>query len=182
VRIAFSGSHRVGKSTLVEHLADVLHYKTVDEPYHLLEEQGYACAAYPTVEDFEAQLECALVTIEAREPNVLFDRCPVDILAYLFVHDDADAFVLDPWLERIQAAMQTIDLVVFVPVEEDDRIALSAQEDREQRSAVDEKLHELLIDDALQFEMDVLVVQGDLRARVKQVLSKLAAQGLPRRE
>jgi hypothetical protein len=174
MRIAVSGSHRVGKSTLVEHVADALDYESVDEPYYLLEEEGYECAAEPTLEDFEAQLECSLETIEAGGANVVFDRCPVDILAYLLVHDDADALVVEPWLQRVRAAMETIDLVVFVPVEETDRIALASSEDREHRSAVDEKLRELLLDDGLQIGMDVLVVQGDLRARVEQVLARLA--------
>lgn len=42
MRIAISGSHRVGKSTLVEALGDALvGYATVDEPYHQLVEQGH---------------------------------------------------------------------------------------------------------------------------------------------
>jgi energy-coupling factor transporter ATP-binding protein EcfA2 len=119
VRIAFSGSHRVGKSTLVELLAGALpHYTTVDEPYYLLEEEGYECSETPSVEDFEAQLERSLATLEEGERNVLFDRCPADIFAYLFAHDDAGAFDADEWLDRTREAMQTLDLVVFVPIEE----------------------------------------------------------------
>ncbi|MBN9165433.1 MAG: AAA family ATPase, partial [Myxococcales bacterium] len=127
MRIAFSGSHRVGKSTLVEHVADALpRYTSVDEPYYLLEEEGYECAEEPSLEDFEAQLERSLVAIEEGEQNVLFDRCPADILAYLLVHEDSEVFETDAWLDRIRDAIQTLDLVVFVPVEDRDRIALPA--------------------------------------------------------
>jgi hypothetical protein len=173
VRIAVSGSHRVGKSTLVERVADALDYRTVDEPYFLLEEEGYEFAAPPSLEDFEAQLERSLAAVEAGEADVVFDRCPVDLLAYLLVHDDAAAFADDDWMERIRAAMGTIDLVVFVPIEADDRIALSADEDRKQRTAVDEKLRELLVDDVLGLEQDVLTVQGNRRARGEQVLARV---------
>jgi nicotinamide riboside kinase len=41
MRIAISGSHRTGKSTLVSELSALLPtYATVDEPYHLMEEDG----------------------------------------------------------------------------------------------------------------------------------------------
>ena len=75
VRIAISGTHRVGKSTLVEELSAALpKYKTVDEPYHAMEEDGYEFADPPSLEDFEAQLEHAIETLNESEDNTLFDR------------------------------------------------------------------------------------------------------------
>ncbi|HWN68249.1 MAG TPA: AAA family ATPase [Haliangium sp.] len=178
MRIAFSGSHRVGKSTLIERIADALprytpRYTIVDEPYCLLEEEGYECSETPSLEDFEAQLERSLVAVEEGEQNVLFDRCPADIFAYLLAHDDASAFEPDDWLERAREAMQTLDFVVFVPIEERDRIALPSHEDGEYRLAVHEKLHDLLVDDALGFGAEVLTVHGDVRARVDQVMARI---------
>lgn len=77
MRIAFSGSHRVGKSTLVEAVAERLpRHATVDEPYALLEEEGYECPEVPALEDFEAQLERSLAALEGGKRDVLFDRCP----------------------------------------------------------------------------------------------------------
>ena len=174
MRIAFSGSHRVGKSTLLEHVADALpRYTSVDEPYYLLEEEGYECAEEPSLEDFEAQLERSLVAIEESEQNVLFDRCPADILAYLLAHEDCESFETDAWLDRIRDAIQTLDLVVFVPIEDRDRIALPAHEDGAHRLAVHERLHELLVDDMLGFEVEVLTVEGDVRSRVEQVMRRV---------
>ncbi|MBX3209370.1 MAG: ATP-binding protein [Labilithrix sp.] len=174
MRIAFSGSHRVGKSTLVEEIADALpRYATVEEPYYLLEEDGYECGDPPSREDFEAQLERSLDALEEGQPKVLFDRCPADVLAYLLTHEDAASFDPEEWLERTRDAMQTLDLVVFVPIEEVDRIPVPSHEDRELRSAVDDKLRELLLDDSLGFEADVLTVHGDARTRAAQVLSRL---------
>ena len=183
MRIAFSGSHRVGKSPLIERLADAVpRYAVVDEPYYLLEEEGYECAQPPSLEDFEAQLERSLVAVEEGEPNVLFDRCPADIFAYLLAHDDASAFEPDEWLERTREAMQTLDLVVLVPIEESDRIGLPSHEDSEYRLAVHEKLHALLVDDALGFEADVLTVHGDVRARVEQVMARIGDRAEQRQE
>ena len=174
VRIAFSGSHRVGKTTLVERVAERLPgYATVDEPYELLEEDGYEAAEVPTIEDFEAQLVRSLAALEEGGRDVLFDRCPVDVLAYLLEHDDARAFEAEEWLERIRDAVETLDLIVFVPIEELDRIALAPHEDAELRRAVHERLRDLLIDPALAVDVEVLTVAGDVRARVDQVLARV---------
>jgi hypothetical protein len=177
VRIAFSGSHRVGKSTLVERVAAALpRYATVVEPCYLLEEDGYEASASPSLDDFEAQLERSLIAVEEGAQDVLFDRCPADIFAYLLTHDDAASFEADDWLERARAAMKTLDLVVFVPVEDDDRIPLPSHEVIEYRLAVHWKLHDLLVEDALGFEADVLTVHGDVSARVGQVMARIAAR------
>jgi uridine kinase len=46
VRIAISGAHCVGKTTLAEALAAALpHHDFIAEPYFLLEEEGYDFAA-----------------------------------------------------------------------------------------------------------------------------------------
>jgi len=170
MRIAFSGTHRVGKTTLVERVADALSaYTTVDEPYSVLEEEGYESCDPPSVQDFEAQLERSLVTVEESGQDVLFDRCPADILAYLLVQDDT----AEDWIERTREAMQTLDLVVFVSIEEPDRIALASHEDRGYRRAVHERLHQLLVDDELGLEIELLMAHGDVAARVAQVLARI---------
>jgi hypothetical protein len=174
MRVAFSGTHRSGKSTLLGEIACCLpHYATVDEPYYLLEEDGYETTEKPSIEDFEAQLDRSLVSLEDGGPNVLFDRCPADILAYLLTHDDAASFDTDEWLERGIRAMRTLDLVVFVPVESPDRIAVSAHEDRELRMAVDATLEDLLLAERYAFEVEVLRVHGDLHERARQVIARI---------
>ncbi|MFZ0090507.1 MAG: AAA family ATPase [Solirubrobacteraceae bacterium] len=168
MRIAFSGSHRVGKSTLIERVAEALpSYAVVAEPYYLLEEEGYECSDPPSAEDFEAQLDRSIIEFERATENVLFDRCPADFLAYLLVggHD------VEAHVERVHEAIQSLDLLVLVPIEEPDRVAVSSDEDRAQRREVSEELCELLFDEDLAEE--VLVVHGDVTARVAQVLARV---------
>src|SRR5690349_11334783 len=107
MRVAFSGTHRVGKSTLLEAVNNALpRYATFDEPYNLLEEEGYEHADPPTREDFEAQLERSLAALEESGQDALFDRCPADVLAYLLMHGDADEDDgRDEWIERVREAM-----------------------------------------------------------------------------
>jgi predicted ATPase len=174
MRIAFSGTHRSGKSTLLRHVADLLPgYATVDEPYHLLEEEGHETAEQPSIEDFEAQLETSLASLQAAGTKVLFDRCPADILGYLRVHEDSAAFDADPWMERVREAMKTLDLIVFVPIEGHDRIALAAHEDRDHRMAVHRELEQLLLGEGLAEDVEILEVAGDVASRVRQVMARV---------
>jgi predicted ATPase len=173
MRVAVSGTHRSGKSTLIEELARLLPaYSVVDEPYHLMVEEGHELSHPPSLEDFEAQLERSIEELKDDRDNVLFDRCPVDFLAYISVHPDSEAFDLDEWLPRLREAVQTLDLIVFVPLEDRDRIALaSSEDDDDSREAVDERLKELLLEDDL--DVDVFEVEGDLATRVRAVLRRI---------
>ncbi|MCP3162335.1 AAA family ATPase [Myxococcus qinghaiensis] len=178
MRIAVTGTHRAGKSTLIDELSEHLPtYVAVDEPYLLLEDEGHEFAQPPSVEDFEAQLSRSIANLDDAPRDVLFDRCPVDFIGYLLAHEDSDAFDVDAWLPRVREAVQKLDLIVLVGIERPDRIARSASEDEELRGAVDEKLKELLLDEAYAFGVDVLEVEGPLSARVKQVLAHLSSSG-----
>jgi predicted ATPase len=175
MRIALSGSHRTGKSTLLEELAWLLpSYSVVEEPYHLLAEEGFAFSQPPSLEDFEAQLERSLEELEREEDNVLYDRCPLDFLAYLAVHEDGHHFDVDRWMPRVRGAVESLDLIVFVPIEAPDRIALvAADDDGPDREAVDAELQELLLDDPHELGLEVLEVRGDPSSRARTVLERI---------
>lgn len=174
MRIALSGSHRTGKSTLLAELSRLLpSYVAVDEPYHLMEEDGYEFSLPPSLEDFEAQLERSLDELEEERDDVLFDRCPLDFLAYLVLHEDADGFDSDAWMPRVRAAVKTLDFVVFVPVESRDRISLSPGDEGPAREAVDESLREILLDDSFELGVDALEVDGSVERRARAVLQRI---------
>jgi predicted ATPase len=177
MRVAISGTHRSGKSTLIEELSTLLPtYRTVDEPYHLLVEDGYEFSHPPSLEDFVAQLARSLEELGDETSDVLFDRCPVDVLAYISVHADAEAFDFDEWLPRVSAAVRTLDCIVFVPIEAPDRIRFASADDPDDsRERVDEKLKELLLEDALDLDLgvDVLEVQGGIEQRARSVMRRV---------
>lgn len=177
MRIAVSGAHRTGKTTLIEELSRALPtYIVVDEPYHLLEEEGHEFPEMPSIEDFELQLERSIQCVDDSENDQIFDRCPADLLAYLIAHPDADGSEVDPWLPRARKAMQRLDLVVFVPVEEPDLITVSESEENELRRQVDEELRDIILDDRWDFGVEAIEVTGTARERARQVL----AHGLTR--
>ena len=174
MRIAVSGAHRTGKTTLIEELSRALpSYVVVDEPYYLLEEEGHEFAEMPSLEDFELQLERSIQCIEDSEEDQLFDRCPADMIAYLIAHRDSAGFDIGAWLPRLESAMRRLDLIVFVPIEHPDRIIVSDPEDRELRRRVDEELREIVVEDRWSFGLEAIEVTGTLRERARQVLAQV---------
>lgn len=174
MRIAFSGTHRSGKSTLLEEVSGALpKYATVDEPYHVMAEDGYEFADPPSLEDFEAQLEHSIDALQGGEPNVLFDRCPLDFLAYIQALPDADAFDQEEWLDAIREAVESLDLIVFVPIEARDRVPHDGDHDHALRRKADEALRDMLVEDSLGLGASVLEVQGSVAQRAKMVLDHI---------
>src|SRR5690606_20333267 len=142
--------------------------------YHLMEEDGHEFSHPPSIEDFEAQLERSIEAMGEAGDEALFDRCPLDLLAYIAVHDDADRFDFQDWLPKVRDAIQSLDLVVFVPIEQRDRIAFPASDDDDDiRAVVDEKLKELIVEDPYEFGLQVIEVHGDPESRAQAVLGEL---------
>jgi hypothetical protein len=178
MRIVVSGSHSTGKTTLVADLvARLPGFRAVEEPYHAMEAEGHAFAATPGIDDFEALIERAAASLtEDPHRSTIFDRGPIDYLAYLAVVSHDAASVMGEWLPRLHAALQSIDLFVFVPIEEPDRMAGSTIEARGLRRQTDAMLRALLIDDAWSLNPPVLQVTGSPPDRANQVAAWLGSR------
>jgi predicted ATPase len=86
MRIGIAGTHGTGKTTLAAALcARLPGHVTADEPYYLLEDEGYDFAFPPSPDDYRALLARSLRSLGAQPPHpgVVFDRTPLDYLAYL---------------------------------------------------------------------------------------------------
>ncbi len=168
MKIAFTGAHRVGKTTLAEKIhALVPEFLFIPEPYLELQEEGHLFSETPSQEDLSLQLERALENVEIDELDVLFDRSPLDLLAYIHVIGGAEtsrSFYL-----KVKEAMDEIDLLVFVPIEKPDEIGCPESEFPQLRKQVNNLLEEWL--DA--FDMDTITVSGTLAEREKQVIEAI---------
>lgn len=174
MRVAVSGTHFSGKSTLIAALSKQLpNYTTIDEPYFLLEQMGHPFSCPPNLDDFEAQLKLSIAFLQESGSQTLFDRCPLDFLAYALSLETA--FDLDKWTQNIEKAMPLLDLIIFLPLENPDHIPLPPSEDREWRSSVERQLHELLLEDSCSLldHVNVLEVSGPLDKRVKMIKPSL---------
>ena len=176
MRIAISGAHATGKSTLVAELAQCLpSYETVEEPYYALLAEGHVFADRPGVEDFAVLLERSLATLcRSVGPDILFDRCPADYLAYLAaLHRRASGSAAE-WVAVARDAMARLDLVVFVPVEQPDRVQPSFAEGLGLRKRVDALLRDMLLEDGWGLGVPAMAVAGAPSTRAHQVLRRLA--------
>lgn len=169
MKIAITGAHGVGKTTLAEKLQEHLpHYELMAEPYYQLEELGYEFSETPNADDFAEQLNYSIKQIDASGDNVIFDRCPVDIMAYLEALNGIQ--FINSMYDKAESAMEEIDLIIFVPIEEPDRIAYQKSDYPELRDAVNEILKESVYD----FGIEVIEVKGSPDQRVRQMLDKIS--------
>ena len=140
MRIAVSGTHGVGKSTLIDQFLR-LHpeFEREPEPYEVMvEDYGEEFSEEPCVEDFLRQLEFNLNRLDqhASREDVNYQRCPLDFLAYL---NALDANVSEALLKRISEAMRQLDLIVYLPLEQE-----GGGEYPKLRRAMDRQLSEIL--------------------------------------
>ena len=176
MRLAISGSHATGKSTLAGELRSALtDYTFVDEAYAYLLDEGHELGAEPTLEDFAAQLRRSVsLILEIDGPNVIFDRCPVDYLAYLAaLHADGDE-LRDSLMASVDA-LRTLNAVIFVPVEARDRIPVHREDLPKLRNRVDLVLRDMLVDDGWDLKLNTIQVHGSPSDRAQQLLRWLNA-------
>jgi AAA domain len=176
VRVGISGTHGTGKTTLAEALcAHLPGHVTADEPYYLLEEEGYEFGFPPSLEDYRALLARSLRSLSSPplQPGVVFDRTPLDYLAYLAAAgadpaDEASAAALRP-------AFASLDLLVITPITAETEQVLPAAEMPGLRSQMNDALLELVYDDPLNAWADIPVLEltGPLDGRLDAVLAAL---------
>ena len=135
-----SGTHGVGKSTLIDKFLRLhLEFEHEPEPYEVLvEEYGEEFSEEPCVEDFLRQLEFNLERLgqHASNENVIYERCPLDFLAYINALDSKVSAAL---MKRISDAMRQLDLIVYLPLDD-----ASDDEYPKLRRAMDRQLSEIL--------------------------------------
>jgi hypothetical protein len=172
MKIAISGAHCTGKTTLVEEMSQSLSdYTALEEPYYSLAAAGYEFCGFPSLEDYEQQLEYSIDQILASEPDSIFDRCPLDFLAYINVHKDSSSFDLDNWSIKVQETMGQIDLLIITPIENPDLIMCPDSEYPELRQKVNEELQDLAYDYKSSSTFKVLEVNGTIESRLNQIVS-----------
>ena len=172
MRIAVSGTHCVGKSTLIDEFLRVHpEYAHEPEPYvTLVEDFGEEFSAEPCVDDFLRQLGFSIdcLSQHAAGEKVIFERCPLDFIAYI---DAIEPNRLDPLLGPTATAVNSLDLLVFLPIEE----AVCPDPDYPKlRSAVDRRLNAILLDDELGIvSLPVIEATGSTAERLRIVEERM---------
>lgn len=151
MRIAVSGTHRNGKTTLVEAFASAHpDFEVEPEPYEQLLEAGEDFLDHYDPDTFAMQLEHLVTRLSRRTAGdrAIFDRSPFDFLAYVIVSEERrlDSWSVDPDLiELAVRGLNRLDLVVWLPL----RSGAGARARRSFRGRVDSQLADLIGSDAL---------------------------------
>lgn len=155
MRIAISGSHGTGKSTLIEaFLARGPAYAHEPEAFEsLADEIELTPSEGPTPDGLRALLEHTVGALGRYKAGelVVFERSPVDYLAYAAASvrswpRGAIPRFLEESLPRVRDALPNLDLIVFLPVATEG-IGPRHGEDPRFRKRVDEALRRALLDD-----------------------------------
>ncbi len=162
MRIGVIGTHCVGKTTIVEELQQQLpDYEFYSEPYYQLEDQGFIFSAVPTVDDYIEQFDYSAKQILESGENAIFDRCPIDLFAYIQASGALQEISI--FYRKIENMQSDLDLLIFVPIEEPDRIVCSELPDL--RFEVNEIIYDLIET----LDIKTIKVNGDISQRINQI-------------
>jgi len=186
MRVAVSGTHCSGKSTLIDaFLSAHSEFAYEPEPYEALSDSyGEGFGAEPSAEDFFRQLEYQIERLHRYHPgdSVIFERSPVDFLAYLLALDDlrrdtADAALSKRAVSVAGNAVALLDLIVYLPAA---NVPAPESEDPKLRSAMEARLERILLDD--EFDMfthdrpSILELAGPKAQRLRRLEAALTSQ------
>jgi hypothetical protein len=174
MRVGVSGTHGTGKTTLVDALcARLPGHTSAGEPYLLLEEEGHEFGFPPDAADFRALVRRSVQMLSGPAADVVFDRTPLDYLAYLVALGADLECETDP--PAMRPALESLDLLVLTPITPETEQILPAAELPVLRERMNEALLELVYTDPLHAWGDVPVIElsGPLSQRLAAVLRAL---------
>jgi len=153
-RLAVSGSHGTGKSTLIAAFVDLRpEFRYEPEAYEALADDiALTASEGPSPEGLQSLLDYTIAAISGHGPeaSVVFERSPVDYLAYAAASRDAwTAPVAREFLAAavpaVRSSLRHLDLIALLPVSH--AIGARPEEGERFRKRVDDWLRRALIDD-----------------------------------
>ena len=179
MRIAISGTHFVGKSTLIEDFIQKHpEYRVEVEPYYKLQdEKEMELSLEPSLDSLIEQLDYSIKQLNqsANETNVIFDRCPVDFIAYaMCVADDSE---VEERFDDVKEALDNLDLIIFLPITKEHIIEYT-EENPAFRKAADKCFKKIYRDDVGDIfprcnHPKIIELWGDRETRIKKLESYL---------
>ena len=156
MRVAVSGSHGTGKSTLIGAFVDRCpQYVYEPEAFETLADDiDLTASGGPSAEGLQALLEYTAATMAGHDPgaDVVYERSPVDYLAYAVASrrtwpGGSAARFLKTQIPVVRRCLRHLDLIALLPVSATGPAQSREAEGAGFRKRVDERLRRLLIDD-----------------------------------
>lgn len=186
MRIAISGTHFIGKSTLLnDFIKTHPDYRGEIEPYYKLqEEKAIELSLEPSLDSLLEQLDYSIKQLNqcANETNVIFDRCPVDFIAYAMCVADQDSMDINDSevaerFPEVKEALHHLDLIVFLPITKEHLIDYT-EENPIYRKIADKYFKKIYRDDVCDIfprygHPKIIELWGDRPTRIKKLESYL---------
>lgn len=154
-RVAISGSHSVGKSTLIAaFLSAHPNYLHEPEAFETLgDDIDLTDSGIPTSEGLRALLAYTVSAVESHGSydSVIFERSPVDYLAYAaaagraWTAGEVEEFMVAS-VPIVRASIRHLDLIAYLPIPSDPLIRRGGEHPKFRRG-VDTWLKRMLLDD-----------------------------------
>lgn len=186
MRIAVSGTHFIGKSTLIDDFVKTHpNYKSEVEAYHKLQdEKEMELSLEPSFESLIEQLGYSIEQLNrnSNERNIIFDRCPVDYIAYAMCIaaqesiDINDTEIVERFSD-VKEALDNLDMIVFLPITKEHLIEYT-EENSTYRKNADKFFKQIYRDDVYDIfprygHPKIIEIWGDRLARVNKLESYL---------
>lgn len=186
MRIAVSGTHFMGKSTLINDFVKVHpEYRVEIEPYYKLQElKDVELSLEPSLESCLEQLDYSIQQLNecSKEQNVIFDRCPVDYIAYAMCAAEQDSVNIHDTevAERfsdVKDALNFLDMIIFLPIIQEHVIEYT-EENAFYRKKADKYFKQLYRDEICDIfprysHPKIIELWGDRSERIKKLQSCL---------
>jgi hypothetical protein len=186
MRIAVSGTHFIGKSTFIEDfIKRHPYYKCEVEPYYKLQdEKVMEFSLEPSLDSLLEQLDYSINQLNqcTVEKNIIFDRCPIDFLAYAMYSLSKDSIDINDSeiserFDEIKEALNHLDLILFLPIDKENSIEYT-EENPAYRKAADKYFKSLYRDEVCDIfpkygHPKIIEVCGDRLTRIKTLESYL---------
>lgn len=187
MKIAISGTHFIGKSTLIEDFIEAHpDYRFEPEPYYQLEEEGaMELSLEPSFSNLVTQLNFSIDQLNklVNEKNVIFDRCPIDFIAYAMCLSEQGSFdIYDTEVAEkfpdVTEALNGLDLIVFLPMDKESPIEYT-EENAIFRKKADKYFKKIYRDDLFSIfprynHPRIIEITGDRITRIKKLETYLA--------
>ncbi|MCD6039994.1 MAG: hypothetical protein K0S27_1394 [Gammaproteobacteria bacterium] len=186
MRIAVSGTHFIGKTTLIEDfLKRHPNYRGEKEAYYKLQdEKSMELSMEPSLDSLLEQLDYSIKQLNetAKERNVIFDRCPIDFIAYSMIALEQDSLDINDSeiserFDEIKIALNTLDLILFLPLTKENPIEYT-EENPAYRKAANKYFKKIYRDEVGDIfprygYPKIIEISGDRAARIKKIESYL---------
>jgi predicted ATPase len=172
MRLAISGTANCGKTTLVKNILAVWpNYKTPSKTYRdLIKEKNLPHSSATSVDTQWDILNFMIDQLQntTTKSNIVFDRCPLDNLAYtLWAHDKGkDGFTkeyVDKAIKLTKESMRHLDLILVLRYDPDIKIVDDSLRDTDETfiREIDEIFDALYIQYRLNYEADIFFPKDD---------------------